>query len=248
MKKQEFIEKVASLVIAENEYRGNPLFSSVVIAQSCLETGYGKSSLMIKANAIFGIKATKTWKGKVYNSKTKECYDGVTYVTINDCFRAYDNFSDSISDYFDLICKNSRYRKALVADTPKECIEAIKEGGYATDPKYVDSIMKIIESNNLTKYDRQEKTEEKLNYKVGSLYTLQVNLNVRSGSGTTYKIKKYSELTKDGRNHAFNQRDAVLKRGTKVTCKNIIKKSNEIWIEIPSGYICAKYGDKIYVK
>lgn len=248
MKKQEFIEKVASLVIAENEYRGNPLFSSVVIAQACLETGYGKSSLMIKANAIFGIKATKTWKGKVYNSKTKECYDGVTYVTINDCFRAYDNFSDSISDYFDLICKNSRYRKALVADTPKECIEAIKEGGYATDPKYVASIMKIIESNNLTKYDRQEKTEEKLNYKLGSTYTLQVNLNVRYGAGTVYRIKKYSELTKDGRKHALNQRDAVLKRGTKVSCKNIIKKSNEIWIEIPSGFICAKYGDKIYVK
>lgn len=248
MKKQEFIENVASLVIAENEYRGNPLFSSVVIAQACLETGYGKSSLMIKANAIFGIKATKTWKGKVYNSKTKECYDGVTYVTINDCFRAYDSFWDSISDYFDLICKTSRYRKALVADTPKECIEAIKEGGYATDPKYVDSIMKIIESNNLTKYDRQEKTESKENYKVGATYTLQVNLNVRYGAGTTYKNKKYSELTKDGRMHALNQSNAVLKRGTKVTCKNIIKKSNEIWVEIPSGYICAKYGDKIYVK
>lgn len=248
MKKQEFIEKVASMVIAENEYRGNPLFSSVVIAQACLETGYGKSSLMIKANAIFGIKATKTWKGKVYNSKTKECYDGVTYVTINDCFRAYDNFGDSISDYFDLICKNSRYRKALVQDTPKECIEAIKEGGYATDPKYVDSIIKIIESNNLTKYDRQEKTESKESYKVGSIYTLQVNLNVRYGPGTAYKNKKYSELTKDGMKHALNQRDAVLKRGTKVTCKNIIKKSNEIWLEIPSGYICAKYGDKVYVK
>lgn len=64
MKKQEFIENVASLVIAENEFRKNPLFNSVVIAQACQETGYGKSSLMIKANAIFGIKATKSWKRK----------------------------------------------------------------------------------------------------------------------------------------------------------------------------------------
>ena len=253
MTKKEFIENVASLVIAENEYRGNPLFSSVVIAMGCLETGYGKSSLMIKANAIFGIKATKSWKGKVYNAKTKECYDGVTYVTINDCFRAYNNFADSISDYFDLICKSSRYRKALVADTPKECITEIKNAGYATDPKYIDSIMKIIETNNLTKYDRQEKTESKESYKVGSTYTLQVNLNVRYGAGTTYKIKKYSELTKDGRKHALNQRDAVLKRGTKVTCLKIVKNGinmskDEIWIQIPSGFICAKYGDRIYVK
>lgn len=248
MKKQEFIEKIASLVIAENEYRKNPLFNSVVIAQACLETGYGKSSLMIKANAIFGIKATKSWKGKVYNSKTKECYDGSTYVTINDCFRAYDTFEESISDYFDLICKNSRYRKALVADTPKECIEAIKEGGYATDPKYVDSIMKIIDSNKLTKYDRQEKTENKESYKVGVVYTLQVNLNVRNGAGTSYKNKKYSELTKDGRKHALNQANAVLKRGTKVSCLKIVKKENQIWLEIPSGFICAKYGDIVYVK
>ena len=248
MTKKEFIENVASLVIAENEYRGNPLFSSVVIAQACLETGYGKSSLMIKANAIFGIKATKSWKGKVYNAKTKECYDGVTYVTINDCFRAYNNFADSISDYFDLICKNSRYRKALIAETPKECIEAIKEGGYATDPKYVDSIMKIIESNNLTKYDRQEKTENKESYKVGATYTLQVNLNVRIGAGTSYKNKKYSELTKDGRKHALNISNAVLKRGTKVTCLNVIKVKDETWLQIPSGFICAKYGDKVYVK
>lgn len=184
----------------------------------------------------------------MYNAKTKECYDGVTYVTINDCFRAYDNFAESISDYFDLICKSSRYRKALVADTPKECITEIKNGGYATDPKYVDSIMKIIETNNLTKYDRQEKTESKESYKVGSTYTLQVNLNVRYGAGTLYKIKKYSELTKDGRKHALNISNAVLKRGTKVTCLKIVKKENQIWLEIPSGFICAKYGDKVYVK
>ena len=249
MNKKEFIENVASLVIAENEYRGNPLFSSVVIAQACLETGYGKSSLMIKANAIFGIKATKTWQGKVYNSKTKECYDGVTYVTINDCFRAYDNFSESISDYFDLICKNSRYKKAINSSSPEECIKAIKDGGYATDPKYVDSILKIIKSNKLEQFDRKEKEPvKKEDYIIGKTYTLQVNLNVRMGAGTSYKNKKYSELTKDGRKHALNISNAILKRGTKVTCKNVTKVKDETWIEIPSGFICAKYGDKIYVK
>lgn len=248
MTKKQFIENVASLVIAENEYRKNPLFSSVVIAQACLETGFGKSSLMIKANAIFGIKATKTWKGKVYNSKTKECYDGVTNVTIDACFRAYESFAESISDYFDLICKSSRYKKAINSNSPEECIKAIKEGGYATDPKYVDSILKIIKSNKLEQYDRKEKEPKKEDYIIGKTYTLQVNLNVRYGAGTSYKNKKYSELTKDGRKHALNISNAVLKRGTKVTCKNVIKNQDETWLEIPSGYICAKYGDRIYVK
>lgn len=248
MKKQEFIENVASLVIAENEFRKNPLFNSVVIAQACLETGYGKSSLMIKANAIFGIKATKAWKGKVYNSKTKECYDGVTNVTIDACFRAYSSFADSISDYFDLICKNSRYKKAINCSSPEECIKAIKNGGYATDPKYVDSILKIIKSNKLDQYDRKEKESKKEEYIIGKTYTLQVNLNVRVGAGTSYKNKKYSELTKDGRKHALNISNAVLKRGTKVTCLKVISVKDETWLQIPSGFICAKYGDKIYVK
>lgn len=73
------------------------------------------------------------------------------------------------------------------------------------------------------------------------------------GAGTSYKNKKYSELTKDGRKHALNISNAVLKRGTKVTCLKVIKNGinmskNEIWLQIPSGFICAKYGEKIYVK
>lgn len=64
MNKNEFIDLVSQLVVKENEKRDFPLFSSVVIAQACQETGYGKSSLMMKAKAIFGIKATKSWKRK----------------------------------------------------------------------------------------------------------------------------------------------------------------------------------------
>ena len=57
MDKNSFLTLVAPLVQAENQKRGNPLYSSVVIAQSILETGWGSSSLMMNAKAIFGIKA-----------------------------------------------------------------------------------------------------------------------------------------------------------------------------------------------
>lgn len=153
MNKTEFIPTIAPLVQAENKKRGYPLFSSVVIAQAICESGWGQSKIMMKANAIFGIKATSSWKGKVYNSNTQECYDGVSYTSITDCFRAYDNLQESISDYFDLITKLERYRKATVAETPLECITAIKNGGYATSPTYINTIMSIINSNDLTKYD-----------------------------------------------------------------------------------------------
>lgn len=163
MNKSEFIPTIAPLVIAENKKRGNPLFSSVVIAQAICESGWGQSKIMMKANAIFGIKATSNWKGKVYNANTQECYDGSTYTNITACFRAYNSLAESISDYFDLITKSERYRKACVSNSPLECITAIKNGGYATSPTYINTIMSIINSNNLTKYDNVEDVENSKN-------------------------------------------------------------------------------------
>ena len=159
MTKNEFIPTIAPLVVAENNKRGKPLYPSVVIAQAICESGWGQSKIMMKANAIFGIKATSSWKGKVYNSNTQECYDGSTYTNITACFRAYNSLAESISDYFDLITKLERYRKATLAETPLECITAIKNGGYATSPTYINTIMSIINSNNLTKYDNVEDLE-----------------------------------------------------------------------------------------
>ena len=159
MNKSEFIPTIAPIVKAENKKRGHPLFSSVVIAQAICESNWGQSKIMMKANAIFGIKATTSWKGKVYNAKTQECYDGSTYTNITACFRAYNSLAESISDYFDLILGLSRYQGAINTSSPLECITAIKNGGYATSPTYINTIMSIINSNNLTKYDNVEDVE-----------------------------------------------------------------------------------------
>ena len=248
MTKNEFLETVAKLVVEENNRRGKPLFSSVVIAQAICESNWGQSKIMMKANAIFGIKATSNWKGRVYNAKTQECYDGSTYTNITACFRAYNSLSESISDYFDLITKSERYRKACVSNSPLECITAIKNGGYATSPIYINTIMSIIKSNNLTKYDNM-KIENKIqsDYIVGKTYTTKVNLNVREGAGTKYKKKDFDDLTFNAQQHAY-KRTGVLKKGTKVTCLDLIVNDNEIWIKIPSGYVCANYKGKEYIK
>ena len=250
MQKSEFIPTIAPLVQAENKKRGYPLFSSVVIAQAICESGWGQSKIMMKANAIFGIKATSNWKGKVYNANTQECYDGVNYTNINACFRAYNSLEESISDYFDLITKLERYRKACVSETPLECITAIKNGGYATSPTYINTIMSIINSNNLTKYDVVENGDNSVDnyFEIGKTYTLQVDLNVREKAGTNNRIKTYNELTVDGKKHAYNQTNAVLKNGTRVTCLEILKINDEIWIRIPSGWVAGIYKGKEYIK
>lgn len=83
------------------------------------------------------------------------------------------------------------------------------------------------------------------NYKVGCTYTVQVNhLHVRWSPGGN--IKSRGELTVDGRKNAFG--DGCLKKGARVTCKNVIEKDNCIWIKIPSGWCCAVKGKDIYIK
>lgn len=84
--------------------------------------------------------------------------------------------------------------------------------------------------------------------KFGKTYTTQVDLNVRTGAGTNYSIKKYEALTTDGKNHAYKQTYACLKKGTRVTVLEMIKNENDIWLRIPSGFIAGFYQDKDYVK
>ena len=148
-----FINKIAPLVQTERKKRKNWVLPSVCIAQAALETGWGTSYLMTKANAFFGIKAGKSWKGKVFNTRTKECYDGRNLVSVVGCFRAYDNLADSVADYYDLICGNSRYAGAVNNADYKAAVTAIKNGGYATDPNYITNVCAIIKKYNLTQYD-----------------------------------------------------------------------------------------------
>ena len=149
MTKSEFVKSIAEnakIVCKERGY-GYPQFATCV-AQACCESAYGQSAIMSRANAYFGIKASQAWVksgkygGKVYNTKTKECYDGKTYTSINACFRAYDSLTDSVRDYFDLL-SNQRYRASLKSNSVHECITIIKQGGYATSPTYINTIMKF---------------------------------------------------------------------------------------------------------
>ena len=156
MTKQEFFDFIGKVVLTETEKRitnGEQwVLPSVTMAQGALETGYGKSAIMAKANAFFGIKANKTWKGKVYNASTKEVINSKE-MTTKAVFRAYDTVADSVHDYMNLICNNKRYKKAVCNVDYISTATNIAKGGYATDPSYADKIISIIEKNNLRKYD-----------------------------------------------------------------------------------------------
>lgn len=158
---QEFIALIVPIAQGKAKGRSKWSLPSVCIAQCCCESAYGTSPKMKRANALLGVKVGKSrvhfgkaWKDKAYSTKTKECYDGKTYVNITDMFRAYDCISDAIEDYYDMLASCSRYKDCLNQPDPQKCITAIKNGGYATAPDYINTIMSIIKKYNLTQYDR----------------------------------------------------------------------------------------------
>ena len=239
MTKSEFIPTIAPLVVAENNKRGNPLFSSVVIAQAICESGWGQSTIMMKANAIFGIKATSSWKGKVYNANTQECYDGSTYTNITACFRAYDSLAESIADYFDLILGLSRYQGAINTSSPLECITAIKNGGYATSPTYINTIMSIINSNNLTQYDNVEDVEnsvDNLNY---------IEYIVKSGDTLSAIAQKYNTTyQKIAQDNNIENPNLIYPNQKLKIYTNVSQGTNEIIYIVKSGDTLSEIAQK----
>lgn len=83
-------------------------------------------------------------------------------------------------------------------------------------------------------------------YRTGTVYTLLADhLRVRTGPGTGYATKSRKQLTVNAREHAYS--NGTLKKGARVTCKDVRKVGSDIWIKIPSGWIAAYYGGKKYV-
>ncbi len=157
--KQDFIEKIGNL--AQKDMKESGVLASLTIAQAILESGWGESGLTKNANALFGIKASSNWNGKVYNTKTKECYDGKHFETITAGFRAYSSLEESIKDHSALLTGLARYKKVIgEKDYKKACIE-IQRAGYATDPNYSNKLIRIIEINNLTRFDIATSNEGK---------------------------------------------------------------------------------------
>lgn len=140
--------------IAQADYSRNGIFASVTLAQSIIESGWGKSGLTQKANNMFGIKCSSNWDGECINMTTGE-YGTGGYYTTDANFRKYPSIEDSVNDHSLFLQVNPRYSAAGVFDatTYQEQIRAIHSAGYATDPNYSTTIINAIQTYNLDAYD-----------------------------------------------------------------------------------------------
>lgn len=147
-----FINTIAPAIQAEAKRR-RYLVCSAAIAQACIESRYGLSSLGCLYHNYFGMKCGRAWQGKSVNLKTREEYTVGTLTTIKDNFRVYDSMEQGVSGYYDFISM-SRYANLKTAKTPLEYLERIKADGYATSSTYVSTNMGVVNKYDLGKWDK----------------------------------------------------------------------------------------------
>jgi LysM repeat protein len=114
----------------------------ITLAQGMLESGNGNSALCRNANNHFGIKCHKEWSGETYTMNDDED---------NECFRKYDNVLDSYSDHSMFLFSRSRYAElfTLPINDYKGWCYGLKKAGYATDPRYPERLIELIEKYKL---------------------------------------------------------------------------------------------------
>ncbi|HJE27026.1 MAG TPA: LysM peptidoglycan-binding domain-containing protein, partial [Limosilactobacillus pontis] len=145
---QNFIQSVAPGAVAGwNKYQVLP---SVTVAQAILESGWGRSYLSTSAHNLFGIKGS--YNGHSVNMRTREVYGGHS-VYINDNFRAYANNSESVEDHGNFLYSNRRYHNLLGDTNYVSVANKLRQDGYATDPSYARSLIKLVQTYNLNQLD-----------------------------------------------------------------------------------------------
>ncbi|MGN7359432.1 glycoside hydrolase family 73 protein [Paenibacillus sp. SAF-054] len=158
MRKADFIARIAPLAAADQQKTGVP--ASLTIAQAALESSWGGSGLAVKANNLFGIKGEGP-AGSI-RMQTSEYVRGAM-VQIYAYFRMYHSWAESIQDHSRLIVKgvagDARYAGALHADG-KTAARVVAKAGYATDPRYADKLILIMDQYGLYQYDAKPEEGE----------------------------------------------------------------------------------------
>ncbi len=150
-----YIEKYKEIAMQEMARHRIP--ASIKLAQGILESGDGKSSLATNANNHFGMKCGTGWSGETFYLKDDD-YDSNGNL-VKSCFRSYEEPEESYYAH-SLFLRNEakKYRYGFLFDLdPKDYkawAKGLKKSGYATNPKYADLLIGIIEANQLYKFDQ----------------------------------------------------------------------------------------------
>lgn len=140
---RQYIDTYKELAIEEMLRTGVP--ASIKLAQGIHETEAGQSVLVQKSNNHFGIKCKSTWTGERVSH---------TDDAPNECFRKYPSAIDSYRDHSNFLKGNTRYAFLFNLDPEdyQSWAYGLKRAGYATNPRYPQVIIKLIEDFQLNDY------------------------------------------------------------------------------------------------
>lgn len=134
--------------VAKQNMSDHGIPASITLAQGVLESGSGQGTLSRNANNHFGIKCHQGWEGESVRH-TDDAPD--------ECFRKYTNPEESYKDHSLFLVGRGRYSSlfSLDKDDYKGWAKGLKKAGYATDPRYADKLISIIERYSLYEYDNE---------------------------------------------------------------------------------------------
>jgi len=162
----QYIKNYKELAIEEMQRTGIP--ASIKLAQGIHETSAGTSDLVRRSNNHFGLKCKSEWTGMT----VKHTDDAP-----NECFRKYESSKDSYKDQSNYLKNSPRYASLFELDPTdyKSWAFGLKKAGYATNPKYSQVLIKLIED-----YDLQDYTMIALGKLKPGQETLAANENKKS--------------------------------------------------------------------
>jgi len=206
MSRAEYIARYAGTAVREMKSTGIP--ASITLAQACLESGDGNSTLATVANNHFGIKC-HGWTGASVRH-TDDAPD--------ECFRSYGSADESFRDHSDFLRYRDRYAPlfSLEPTDYRGWAYGLQQAGYATAQTYAESLIRIIEENELYRYDYLDEealealpptpmeAEASLAFKPlpgHKLYTASLTRELRTTNGVAYIIAaegdSYAQLARE---------------------------------------------------
>jgi flagellum-specific peptidoglycan hydrolase FlgJ len=205
--------------VAMGNMRNYGIPASIILAQGILESGAGRGDLALNANNHFGIKCHEGWTGE----SVKHDDDSA-----QECFRKYDNPSQSFKDHALFLTGRSRYAKlfGFSKDDYKAWARGLRAAGYATDPKYPDKLISYIERYNLDQYDSQvldvnyvsneKQLVEELKLESRNITSNGLASYVVQKGDTLYSISKKFELKVEDLKQKNNLSDNTLSIGQRL--------------------------------
>lgn len=228
--RSDYIESYKTIAVSEMIRTGIP--ASIKLAQAMLESDCGKSDLACKANNHFGIKCGNDWNGKSYKKEDDDYENGKL---VKSCFREFRSVHESYIEHSEFLMDPNKARRygflfELEPDDYKGWAKGLSKAGYATDPKYADRLIELIERYDLHQYDgpsreglavkhsRSHKPSESLGHKI-LLYHNDVKYAIALEGDTPGSLASRNDVT-PGQivryNDDIGNEDQILSAGSRV--------------------------------